>query len=176
MEELNLSVEEFADFIHESARRFIRIKAKKDENAVEEFTPEQIDELLFQEEQISQVTDRIRDFVYFISDGEFVKVGKGLPTLRLTSCQTGNPRRLRLLFTIPIGPVKRQDESLKSSAAITAEAALHNLFKNYHVRGEWFDILDRINVYRCRDYFGTVCSTREIDALRYREIVERRKK
>lgn len=179
MAELQISVDEFSEFLKESARRFILIKAKCRETTPDkpEFTPEAMDELLFRDKNIPQVNGKISDFVYFITDGEYVKVGKGLPVSRMKSCQTGNPKKLRLLFTIPVGEEEKNGEYYwRKSAAMPAEDALHHLFRHYHVRGEWFDILDRLDWNRCREYFGTIYGTNCRDVQRYEHIMERRKK
>lgn len=171
--ELQIDVEEFADYIRESAKRFLQLKTREGQ----EYTPEMLDSLLFESGRIPRVTTMIDDFVYFITDGEYVKIGKGLPVHRMKSCQTGNARRLRLLFTIPIGPIpKDSTEAWRISAGRTAEDILHNLFGKYNINGEWFDILGLIDIERCREYFGTICSTSIYDMMEYQKIVERRRK
>lgn len=64
--------------------------------------------------------------IYFITDGEYVKIGfteSDIET-RMTALQIGNARRLRLVGLINGG---RETESV-----------LHNVFKNLNVGGEWF--------------------------------------
>lgn len=178
MEELSINVDEFTDFLKESAKRYIRIKAKAREQEPDrpEFTPEEMDRLLFEVKHIPQVTKRIADFVYFITDGEYVKIGKGLPFNRMKSCQTGNPRRLKILFTIPVGEEAKGGEYWwRATPGKPAEEALHQMFKHYHILGEWFDILDRVDWNRCREYFGTICRMTEPDVRKYKAIIERRK-
>ena len=77
VEELTINVDEFTEVLKESAKRFVRIKAGSRETEEPEFTPEEMDRLLFEELNIPQVKDRIADYVYFMTDGEYVKVGKG---------------------------------------------------------------------------------------------------
>lgn len=61
--------------------------------------------------------------VYFISDGEFVKIGKADdPDKRFSSIKTSNPKPLKLLYTM------KGDWKL--------ESFLHELFADYWVRGE----------------------------------------
>ena len=79
-----------------------------------------------------------KSFVYFISDGEYVKIGKGTnPTERLRELQTGNGRKLELISLIPC-----KDES----SAYKVETALHDIYKLYRLCGEWFDILKKIKM------------------------------
>lgn len=70
--------------------------------------------------------------IYFICDGDWeegdscIKVGysKNGGKGRLYEFQTGNPRELSLAFEI--------------TGSLKFESALHELFKEFHVRGEWF--------------------------------------
>lgn len=64
-------------------------------------------------------------YVYLVSDGDAYKVGYSTdPHGRLASLQTGNPRRLRLLFYVPGTP---EDE-----------AALHAKYIGDNLLQEWF--------------------------------------
>ena len=71
--------------------------------------------------------------VYFISDGDYVKIGKttGDPTARLASLQTGNPRELAVLGMAFNG---------RGGCATNLEHWLHELLKKHRVRGEWFSL------------------------------------
>lgn len=63
--------------------------------------------------------------VYFISDGEAVKIGISKnPNRRLSQLQTGHPRRLTLVATLPGG--------------LDEEMQLHGRFRAHHLSGEWF--------------------------------------
>jgi len=65
--------------------------------------------------------------IYFISDGECVKIGKANDVKkRLQGIQTGNSKPLKLLYTM------KGDERL--------ESFLHELFADYRKVGEWFVI------------------------------------
>lgn len=91
--------------------------------------------------------------VYFVSDGYAVKIGRAKdPAKRLIDLQVGNPRRLKILFTIPFG-----DEE----TAAAAELKFHSIFKDYRLEGEWFDILSEINVTVWRNYWGQHNKERE---------------
>jgi len=67
-------------------------------------------------------------YVYFIADGEDgpIKIGytKANPNLRLAQLQTGNPRKLELLF------VMDGDRQW--------ERSLHDNLADYRLAGEWF--------------------------------------
>ena len=77
-------------------------------------------------------------FVYFISDGEYVKIGKANDIKdRLNSLQTANARKLRLLFAFT---------TKDSSKALELEAILHNRYNEFKAEGEWFKIAEYIDV------------------------------
>ena len=83
---------------------------------------------------------------------------------------------MKLLFTIPIGEAdKGGDHYWRKTPGAPAEDALHHLFRHYHVLGEWFDIMDRINIRECREYFGSFYRTGSYEVERYKAIMERRK-
>jgi len=64
--------------------------------------------------------------VYFITDGEFIKIGKANdPIERMRTMQTGNARELKML-----GYYEDYDEEL--------EGYMHKIFAKDRVRGEWF--------------------------------------
>lgn len=66
-------------------------------------------------------------FIYCISDGEHVKIGRSHnPLQRLSILQPGNPRPLTLVGVIPTrDQVKRERE-------------IHLKYRGQHVFGEWF--------------------------------------
>ena len=66
--------------------------------------------------------------IYFIGDGEHIKIGytKGDARKRLAQLQTGNSRALRLLATVEGGPDK--------------EVELHQQFDSCRLTGEWFAV------------------------------------
>lgn len=68
-------------------------------------------------------------FVYLIQCHDFVKVGfTDKISIRLSALQTGCPYELKLLKAFPSGFMERD------------EARLHELWKRYEIRGEWFQI------------------------------------
>ena len=75
--------------------------------------------------------------VYFIDDGQFVKIGKAQdPLSRLREIQTGNARKLRLLLVITCQSEKE---------AFAVESIFHEKYKDYRQVGEWFDLRNRFN-------------------------------
>ena len=85
-----------------------------------------------------------RTFVYFITDGVFVKIGVADKVdKRLDQLQTGNARKLFVL--VKIGFMCRE-------AALSAEASLHEEFSEKRLVGEWFDIASDPNFFWY--YFG----------------------
>lgn len=80
------------------------------------------------------------DSVYLISepDGEMVKVGVARsPHVRLCTLQTGNPRKLALIFT---------REMPTREMAYQAEFRAHGMLLRWKQEGEWFKIPARIAV------------------------------
>lgn len=70
--------------------------------------------------------------VYFISDGTYVKIGATNDlNARIKVLQTGNSRRLKVLYTIP------------TNEPFVVETKLHALYKDKQIRQEWYDILDK---------------------------------
>lgn len=71
-----------------------------------------------------------RGFIYLISDGEFTKIGltDKKSNIRMASLQTGNARELTL-----VGEYETKNKYAE-------EKRLHNIFRNQHVRGEWFNL------------------------------------
>lgn len=74
--------------------------------------------------------------VYFVSDGEFVKIGRTSGTRekvrqRIKQLATGNPRPMTALLVL----------ETNYGAARWLENALHEMFKGQCVKNEWFDIL-----------------------------------
>lgn len=70
--------------------------------------------------------------VYFISDGEYVKIGESEnPLKRKSDLQTANARELKLLKVV-FG---------------TIEYELHSYFRHNRVRGEWFKHTEKLDEY-----------------------------
>lgn len=71
-------------------------------------------------------------WVYWISDGEYQKIGKACSVNgRMREMQTGQARELSVLGVIPC-----KSERYASHL----ENYFHHSFKSYHIRGEWFRI------------------------------------
>ena len=74
----------------------------------------------------------MRSYVYFISDGKHIKIGKTRALMqRLKDLQTSNSSRLFYVAVI---------EFSNEKAAYRKEKQLHECFKPYVVNGEWFNI------------------------------------
>lgn len=85
-------------------------------------------------------------FVYFISDGQFVKIGISNDVMkRLGDLQVGNPKPLTVLFSVPVRNKKD---------ALELEYRLHNVYREFARCGEWFDILNYIKVEEFQNYFS----------------------
>lgn len=80
--------------------------------------------------------DNPKGFVYFITDGAAIKIGVATNIeKRLSSLQIGNCRELSLKYAIPFK---------SREAAVCAEARLHGLYREWRLRGEWFNLLDKL--------------------------------
>ena len=72
--------------------------------------------------------------IYFVKCGEYVKIGRTVDMAhRLSGLQTGNPYELEVLKVIDEGKY--------------TESGLHERFKEYRVRGEWFTLNDEIKAF-----------------------------
>lgn len=78
--------------------------------------------------------------VYFLRDGRHVKIGRTTrsPIERLVSCQTGNPRLIRLVHVLDVPP-----EHL-----VRVERACHSYWRSRRSNGEWF----KIDVQELKDF------------------------
>ena len=72
--------------------------------------------------------------IYFLFDGQYVKIGKADNlTERLIALTTNNPRDIKILATITVG----------KNNIFKEERLAHEFFEKYKIKGEWFseDIL-----------------------------------
>lgn len=77
-------------------------------------------------------TYKAMNCVYFVTDGEFVKIGIArLFAKRLSGLQTGSPRELKALCVCMF------DDFIWAQKY---EKLLHDHFIDKHIRGEWFKI------------------------------------
>ena len=82
--------------------------------------------------------DDPKSYVYFITDGHYVKIGVAKnPEKRVVELQVGNPNILTVLCKIP---TKTEKE------AYNLEKYLHLQYEAFQKNGEWFDILNHIKV------------------------------
>lgn len=87
---------------------------------------------------IGQCHEDQKWFVYFVSDSRYVKIGKGcVSNDRISQLQTGNPCRIMPLFRVYVDSEKE---------AFTVETYLHQIYSDYQMEGEWYDILDRLSI------------------------------
>ena len=78
-----------------------------------------------------------KGYIYFVTDGEYVKIGKAMnPCARIMDLQIANARELTILALIPF--------CAYDSDITTVEKAFHRYFSDKHIRGEWFNVLDEI--------------------------------
>ena len=119
--------------------KLIALKESKENSGLEDLYGQEIVQKAIMrnlsrcEETISSVMPE-KQYVYFVSDGEFVKIGVSKDiAFRLKKMQTSTPRVLRLLWCI------------ETHAPYLIETALHNVLKSRRINGEWFDILDLFN-------------------------------
>lgn len=88
------------------------------------------------------LVEEINYCVYFITDGEYVKIGiaASLPN-RMKQLQTGNARKLKAIYIIN---AETQIDALK------IEGELHKEFKEKQCIGEWFNIKEESIFPICR--------------------------
>lgn len=131
--------------------KLIAIKESRENSSIEDLYSQEIVQkalmknLSRSEETISSVMPE-KQYVYFVSDGEFVKIGVSKDVaFRLKKMQTSSPRVLKLLWCI------------ETHAPYLIETALHTVLKSRRINGEWFDILDLFNESEV-DYGKRSCS------------------
>lgn len=87
---------------------------------------------------VENETENPKCFVYFITDGEYVKIGVAQNVKsRLREIQTGNPKPLKVLYTHGVSDEKK---------AFYLESKLHAEYRDFRKTGEWFRIYDYLNV------------------------------
>lgn len=91
---------------------------------------EKIESMIFDETHSLIPENAKLGYVYFITDGEFCKIGHTLDiNKRLKTLQTANAKKLEVLMKI------------ETFDYYNLEAHLHRLFKKYKIFGEWYDII-----------------------------------
>ena len=77
--------------------------------------------------------------VYLVSDGQYTKIGKAVnPEHRLKGLQTGNPRKLNIIGTIPNYYLQLGD----SIVLTDIEHCLHDIYRDKQVQLEWYDLTE----------------------------------
>ena len=81
-----------------------------------------------------KISEKIKSgYIYFISDGTYVKIGVATDIeKRLRALQIGNSNKLNVI------------KKIYSDNVYDVEKALHETFKKYRIRGEWYNILSII--------------------------------
>lgn len=102
------------------------------------------------------MTTKSKD-VYFITDGEYVKVGMANDVrVRLNQMQTGNPKQLKIATVIEYGDAEMEHH-------------LHTRYAKQHVRGEWYklskEMLEDIKYFILSHYYRTGENNSEITAI-----------
>lgn len=110
-------------------------------------------------EQICTVEkEDAKSFVYFISDGENVKIGKAVsPYSRMKEMQVGNSKVLRIVKLF--GFKTQRDSSI-------AEKHLHKSLSKYRLHGEWFNIKGLANPTGDESYDFNMETTLDMYAIR----------
>ena len=105
----------------------------------QEFTAHSLDEILEIQKKFKSKKKKIEmlddsKYIYFVSDGTYCKIGytKDVES-RMTYLQIASSKKLKLLY------------SFKTFDYSNIENQLHAILKNYHVTGEWYDILFLFN-------------------------------
>lgn len=89
--------------------------------------------------------DEIKDCVYFISDGDFVKIGKTNDIKkRIKTLKTANPRELKIICLINC------KNSLESNIL---ESKIHKYFEKKNVSWEWYRI-EQIDISKAKQKIG----------------------
>ena len=95
-----------------------------------------------------------RYYVYFITDGQYVKIGRTNNVKQRLSClQTSSAVQLRIISIIPC---------MEYWISKDIERDLHCYFGEYHTSGEWFNILDNADYLSIVDQYGCL---NEVDIL-----------
>ena len=88
--------------------------------------------------------DNPKSFLYFVRDGEYIKIGicKNI-SKRLSQLQVGNPRSLELICTFPL---KSEED------ALLLEKRLHAEYDDFRVSGEWFSLVNHISIQAFKNF------------------------
>ena len=105
----------------------LKIKLEKAKSKLPEELKEHIPEIKVVPEEKNGA------YVYFITDGDYVKIGVAVNVHRRLGClQVGNVKELSIV------------KKIYSDNPYEIEARLHDEYSKYHIRGEWYDILSFI--------------------------------
>ena len=133
-------------------------------------SPEKLNALLL-DCKLPLAKQKIGSFVYFVTDGLYVKIGiANNVTERLKPLRAYNVREFRILFTIPLLVNYQKNGQIMK----TVESIVHNVYKDRLVSGEWFDLLTVVNFEAFRKYFGALTVPGKESEKLYRKIRRQR--
>ena len=133
-------------------------------------SPEKLNALLL-DYKLPLAKQKIGSFVYFVTDGLYVKIGiANNVTERLKPLRAYNVREFRILFTIPLLVNYQKNGQIMK----TVESIVHNVYKDRLVSGEWFDLLPVVDIDSFRKYFGTLTVPGKESEGEYRKIRKQR--
>ena len=106
-------------------------------------------------EEVLEDDYRIGGYVYFVTDGSFVKIGKTKSSLqqRIDALQTGNPNKLVVL------------QALRVRNPDFCELHIHELFNEHRIGGEWFDLLPTFDIVKRENGYNELLQS-EIEKLK----------
>lgn len=97
-----------------------------------------------QDNGIEIMSDNAGAYVYFMSDGQYLKIGKAKDyKKRLSHIQIANARTIKIQYLIPV-----KDET----CAFKIEGFLHRAYMSYQMNGEWYDIMGKLQKIFWRKY------------------------
>ena len=133
-------------------------------------TPDLLEKILLNN-NVPPVKNEIEYFIYFVSDGQYIKVGYAENVeKRIKDISRYNHNDLSLLFTIPVGYSNRA----LGDTVLVAESIIHEIFVDYHVNGEWYDILNVIDIPAFQRHYGELCLPGKESARAYKQIMQSR--
>jgi len=89
-----------------------------------------------------------KEQIYLIKSGKYHKIGKSQePERRLKDLQMSNPIELKLIETTTLDDIisdPRYVNRYKRTSIDKLEAVMHSRLHSYRVRGEWFELPEKV--------------------------------